>query len=765
MNAVGSDVVRRDARVRATGAVRYVEDIVVDGMLRCVIVRSTVAAGRVVAIETAAAARAPGVVRILTAADVTRRRYGNYVQDQPILATDRVRFVGEPVALVAATSRAAARRAAALVDVVVETEPHVIDLEEAAADRPGVTVHDRPDNELERVMIRRGDVESVFAAPHKIVTTRVTTHRVHQAYLEPRAVLATPTEHGLSIVMSTQQPFGVRAAIADLFELPEAAVDVEVPAIGGGFGGKLHLGLAPQAAAMAIATGRPVQIVCARDEDMATGNPRENSIVELTSAVDAEGIIRARRCDVILDAGAYAMDTPVLASIAAFYAGGPYRIDDLDVTARAIYTNTCPTGSFRGPGGTQMVFAVETHMDELADAVGLDRAEIRRRNFIRTGDRGPTGELMRAASTAEACMEVVLQRLDEFRMSADTSDTRARGYGFACAWWSTLGTPSGATVQLHDDASATITTGATEIGSGSVSMGLPAIVAQVLGLEPGRITLHSGSTRDAPHDPGTRGSRTMFAAGSACLLAAQEVARLVKEEASILLEVDAADLVLAEGRVEVTGSPASGMPLRDVAASARARSGPLVASARYRAEPVSLEGSQLHNTRFSALGEPTFHCHGAEIAVDTDTGRVEVIRYIAVHDAGRIINPVGARGQVEGGVVQGIGYALTEHLMTDVRGAIRNPNFVDYRIPTTLDVPTLIDTVFVESNPSAAGPFGAKGLGEPPVILPAPVIGSALRDALGCRLTRLPFDAPTVADTLAGSIESAGGNTLGGIVG
>jgi CO/xanthine dehydrogenase Mo-binding subunit len=254
----------------------------------------------------------------------------------------------------------------------------------------------------------------------------------------------------------------------------------------------------------------------------------------------------------------------------------------------------------------------------------------------------------------------------------------------------------------------------------------------------------------------------MFAAGNACLLAAQEIARLVKEEASILLEVDAADLVLANGRVEVTGSPASGMPLREVAAAAKARSGPLVASARYRAEPPPLEGSQLHNARFSALGEPTFHCHGAEIAVDTDTGRVEVVRYIAVHDAGRIINPVGARGQVEGGVVQGIGYALTEHLMTDPLGAIRNPNLVDYRIPTTLDVPTRIETVFVESNPSPAGPFGAKGLGEPPVILPAAAIGSALRDALGCRLTGLPFDAPAVTDMHASSIESAPGTTHGG---
>jgi CO/xanthine dehydrogenase Mo-binding subunit len=753
MSTVGSNRERRDARVRATGAVLYTDDVVIEGVLHCIIVRSTVAAGRIVAIDTQAASRCPGVSRILTGADVTDRKYGNYVKDQPILARDRVRFVGEPLAMVAATSRAAARRAAALIGVVIETEPHVVDLEAAATDRPTVTVHDRPDNELEVVTIRRGDAESMLRSAYMTVTTRLTTQRVHQAYLEPRAVIVVPTENGLSIVMSTQQPFGVRAAIAELFDLPEGSVDVVVPAIGGGFGGKLHLGLAPHAAAMAIATGRPVQIVCARDEDMATGNPRENSIVELTTAIDADGTIRARCCEILLDAGAYAMDTPVLASIAAFYATGPYRIENVDVRARAIYTNTCPTGSFRGPGGTQMVFAVETHLDEVADEVGLDRAELRRRNFIRTGDRGPTGELLLADSTAEACMDVVLQRLGEYRVSTDPSDARPRGYGFACAWWSTLGTPSAATVEFHDDASATLSTGATEIGSGAVSMGLPAIVAEELGIDADRITLNSGSTRGAPFDSGSRGSRTMFAAGNACLLAAREIARVLKEEASMLLEVDTADLLLTHGRIEVRGSPAAGMSLSDLAASAKARSGPLVASARYRAEPSALEGSRLHNARFSALGEPTFHCHGAEIAVDTETGRIEVVRYIAVHDVGRIVNPVGARGQVEGGVVQGIGYALTEHLQTDERGEVRNPNLVDYRMPTSLDVPTRIETVFIESNPSPAGPFGAKGLGEPPVLLPAAAIGSAVRDALGCRPNGLPLDAPTVAELVASSIE------------
>ncbi len=361
---------------------------------------------------------------------------------------------------------------------------------------------------------------------------------------------------------------------------------------------------------------------------------------------------------------------------------------------------------------------------------------------------------MVAETTAEQCLDIVTQRLDEFRATADDSDRRARGYGFACAWWSTLGTPSAATVELHEDGSATLSTGGTEIGTGAITMGLPAIVAEELGIDVGRIALRSGTTRGAPFDAGSRGSRTLFASGNATLSAVRGAVEQIKAEASILLEAATDDLVLRDGHVEVVGSPAVSVPLGEVVASAQARSGPVVASGRYRAELSALEGSELENARYCRLGEPTFHCHGVEIAVDPDTGRIEVLRYIAVHDAGRIINPVGARGQVEGGVVQGIGYALTEHLETNERGEIRNPNLVDYRMPTITDVPPDIETVFIESSEGSTGPFGVKGLGEPPIILPAASIGSALRDIYGSQPLRLPLDGPAISEFINLSLES-----------
>jgi CO/xanthine dehydrogenase Mo-binding subunit len=746
---VGNRLIRRDAAERLTGHTTYTEDIRLPGMLYGALVPSPVAAGRLRAINIDRAVALDGVVKVLTAKDVTDRRYGNYVKDQPIFARDRVRFAGEPVAMVAATSLAIARRAAGLVEVDIEATTPVVDLRKALTSTE-VLVHDRDTNVIEDVHISRGDVDAVFTTAHAVVHTEIESHRAHQAYLEPRAVTAAPAPGGFSLLMSTQQPFGVRAQLAELFDLPTGAIEVRVPAIGGGFGGKLHLLFAPQAAAMTLATGRPVQIVCSRAEDMATGNPRENSIVRMSSAVDESGRILARRCDVVLDAGAYAMDTPVLTSMAAFYATGPYRIDTLDIRGRAVYTNTCPTGSFRGPSGPQMVYAAEAQIEDIARQLGLDPAEVRRRNFIGEGDRGPTGELITLRGTTDECMRVVESRLQQWRQ-ADVApgDHRRRGYGLACAWWSTLGTPSAATVELHEDGTATLSSGGTEIGTGAISTALPSMVAEELGLRPDRVILKSGSTRESPYDSGSRGSRTMFATGNATVLAARAVAEQIRNEASRLLEADPADLVLREGRVEVKGAPETGMTIAEVSASAHLHSGPVVATGRYRAELAPVEGSDLHGARFLRLGEPTFHCHGVEIALDEETGRVDVLNFIAVHDVGRVVNPVGARGQVEGGVVQGIGYALTENLRTNDAGVIVNGNFHDYRLPTIADVPPNIETVFIETNHSHTGPFGAKGLGEPPVILPAAAIGSALRDLLGVQPYHLPLDADRVVLTMA----------------
>ncbi len=747
MNILGKKLLRRDAKARVTGAVKYTGDFTLPGMLYAVLVRSPIASGLIRSVDVSAAEQSSDVVRVLTARDVPERGYGNYLHDQPIFAKRAVRYVGEPLAMVAATSLAAAKRAAKLVRLDIDPQPFVLDLV-AAAKRGAPSVQGSGNNVLDTAVISRGDAEESFRGAHKVVTTRVETHRVHQAYLEPRGVIAEPKENGLSLIMSTQQPFGVRIVLAELFDIPIGEIEITVPAVGGGFGGKLHVGFAPHVAAMALATGRPTQLICDRAEDMQTGSPRENSIVELSSAVDVEGRILARTCDVLLDSGAYALDIQALNSMAAFYATGPYYIENLNLKARAIYTNTCPTGSFRGPTGPQMVYAGETHLDDIAEALGIDGVEIRRRNFIKKGQRGPGGELITMDVTVEQCMDKVLERLNDFRADAISSpptDGRPRGYGYACTWWSSLGTPSSAMVEVHEDGSATLSSGGTEIGTSVISTTLPAIVAEVLGVEAEKVTLNNGSTRDAPFESGSRGSRTLFSTGNATLLAVSDVANQIKQEASELLGVKPENLILRNGRVECDGVSNASLALSEVVASAKMRTGPVVAASRYRAKQSEIEGSKLENARVARLGEATFHAHGVEIALDTETGRIEVMRYVAVHDAGRILNPVAARGQVEGGVVQGIGYALTEKLEIDRFGKVRNDNFHDYRMPTIMDEPKSIETIFIESNESVTGPFGAKGIGEPPVIIPAAAIGSALRDMLGRQPMCLPFDAASMA--------------------
>ncbi|WP_051791369.1 xanthine dehydrogenase family protein molybdopterin-binding subunit [Amycolatopsis jejuensis] len=755
MTVLGAELPRPDSAAKASGLARYTEDFRPDGLLHCAVVRSPVASARILAVDTAAAGKAAGVVRVLTAADLPDRRWGTVVRDQPVLAREVVRFAGEPIVLVAAENKAAADRAAALVGLELDPLPATTTVDEALRE-DSWPVHDGQPNCLSPARIRRGDVDACLRDAAFVVTTRIESHRVHQGYLEPRATLAEPDGMGgIAVTTSSQAPFVVRQGLAALLDLPMSKISVRVPALGGGFGGKLHLGLAPLAAVMCLATGRPVRVVCSREEDMRAGNPRENSVVELTSAVDQEGRIHARRALVYLDSGAYAFDTPMIASIAALQGTGPYRVDAVDLTAVPVATNTCPTGSFRGPSGPQLTYAVETHMDEIAAAAGLSPVELRRRNLLHAGDRGPSGELLPDVAMGE-CLDVAAERLAEWRREAPSVQPgRRRGYGLACAWWLTSGAPAGATVTMNEDGTATVLTGGTEIGTGAIVVGVAALVADVLGLSYDQVTVRAGSTAEGPYDSGSKGSRSLYGVGNAALEAAEAVARQLREEAAEQLETAPEDLVLADGRLSVRGLPQASVALADVVTGAINRTGPVVASGRFRAARTPLVGAQLDGLPFDAFNEATFHCHAAEIELDCETGRIEVLRYLAVHDIGTVLNPAGARGQVEGGVVQGLGYALSEVLDVGADGIVRNADLVDYRLPTIADVPREIETVFVAGYPGATGPRGAKGVGEAPVIVPAAAVGAALRDILGATPHVLPMDPIRIADFLD-SLEAAG---------
>ena len=737
---------RSDARGKATGGARYSQDHYPRGMLHGVVVRSPHPKATIARMDLSPACAVSGVVTVLGPDDVPGGLFGDVVHDEPLLARGAVRYAGEPVALVAGETIAAAQAGAAAIAPEYEPQAAVVDLAEAIRpDAPDAVTGEA--NIGEPSIVERGDVERAFASAHTIVETVITSQRVHQGYIELRCALAEIADDGrLIVTMTSQAPFLVRKTLSRLLDLPMTKVVVRVPAFGGGFGGKLHDGMAPYAAVLALASGRPVQVVSSREEEMQASNPRENSIVKLTSAVTADGHIVGRRCDAYFDSGAYTCDTPYITSMGAMQACGPYAVDAVDAAIYPVRTNTQATGSFRAPSGPQMAFANETHMDDIAERLGLDRLELRRRNFMRPGSSGPTGQVVEAPSI-ETCLAKVERRVEAWRAEAPVHDapTRRRGYGIACTWWFVAPSFSGANVKVNEDATVTVFTGATEIGTGAVVMGVVQLVADELGISPDRVSLVCADTDAAPADMGSDGSRTLYGVGNAVLTATSEVTTILAEAAADELEASARDMVFADGRVHVAGSPDRGLAFGDVVTKASADGGPVVGAGRFQSAVVPIEDGCARSMLIPAFNEPTFHCHGVEIEVDAELGSVDVLRYAAAHDTGPIVSAAGVKGQIEGGIVQGIGHALYEEMLVDEDGLTRNGNLVDYRLPTIADLPGEIVILPVEDFPSVNGPRGLKGIGEAPVILPAATLASAIRDALGVRPTELPLTAERIA--------------------
>jgi len=609
-------------------------------------------------------------------------------------------------------------------------------------------LHEGRPNVLEAARIVRGDITEAFQRADSIVTTTFRNQRVHQGYIEPRVALAEIDEQDvLLLTCSSQAPFFVAAGVAELLDIPLSRVRVKVPALGGGFGGKLFLGVAPYAAALALRTRRPVQVVASRAEDMQASAPRENSIITLRSAVTADGHIIARRAEVYLDSGAYAYDTPIIAALAAFEATGPYAIESMDVRIFAVSTHTAPTGSMRAPTGPQMVYATELHLEAIARELSVSAIELRRLNFMRRGSHGPTGQVLNDPAI-ETCFASALDEVERWRASAPNG-TQKVGYGIACAWWLTSRGASSATVELNEDGTATVVTGATEIGTGAVSVGIPMVVAETLGLELARVNLVSADTGVTPYDYGSEGSRTLYGAGNAAARAARAARQLLVTSIANHLGIDANRVTLAKGGIDIAGAPELSMPLKDAVALARDAYGPIVGAGQFQVSEEMLPSGALDSPlAVSSFNEPTFHCHATQVEVDASTGVVNVRKYVAVHDVGTPLNPRGVTGQIEGGVVQGLGQALYEELMLGNNGEVLNPSLVDYRMPTIADIPDDLKVVLIADFPSRSGPFGSKGIGEAPILLPAAAVGAAILDAVGALPRELPMSAERLSALL-----------------
>ena len=732
--------VRPDGQEKVTGTGRYTADLTFTGEAHAAFRYADHPHARIVRVDATAARALPGVLAVLTHEEVPDVLYGGMVQDRRLFARDAVRFEGDIVAGVAALTPEIARQAAALVDVELEPLPVVSDFATALADdaalvHPGWESYEgdealgRHGNLLGYSTVVKGDVNAALAAADVVVEGRYVTDPVQGVPIEPRAIVAEWQGDRVTVWSSTQVPYAARAGVARTLDIPESHVRVIVPLLGGGFGAKCDFHFEGHVAALARVARRPVKLVFSRREEfVAVGHRREGMVIELTTGARADGTIVARRARLVLDGGAYCGEGGFFAQMAAMHAHGPYELENVQIESSLVYSNNQPSSSIRAPTAPQVCWALEQHMDELAEALGLDPVELRGRTLIEEGSVTATGQVLERVAMKETLERAVSLIGD----GADLPEDEA--IGVACGWWPCFATNSGAYVKLNPDGTGTIVTGAQENGTGAV-MAMPQFVAEELGMRAKDFSLLYQDTDAAPWDMGSCGSQTTFNSVRAVLAATAEVREQLLDAAAERLEAAQGDLELIGGAVQVKGSPDKSVTIAELAADGTFHgkgAGEIPESPQAPAEGCV---GRLGNESFHA---PQLIAHAAHVRVDRETGVVRVLRVAAAHDCGTILNPVGADGQVYGGVVMGIGQALSEGTQLDELGRQRNPHLLDYKLVTASDAPR-IDIAWIETDTPNAGPKGSKGVGEPPCVPTAGAIANAVAKVIGARVRELPM--------------------------
>lgn len=759
---VGKSLPRLDGYGKVTGKTIYGMDFALPGMLHGAVLRSPHAYARIRSIDVSRAKMHPAVHAVVTGAGLPTdpaatsasvekppTRYGDIICDNTLLARDVVRYVGQPIALVAADTEEAAREALRLIEVEYEPLTPVLDAEEAIKPNAPL-VHEgwqdyeapegmgREGNICSRTRIRKGDVARAFAEADLIVEGRYHTHSQHQGHTEPRVAVASVDGQGvLTIWTSTQLPYNIQNTVSRLLNRPSSSVRVIGLGLGGGFGSKLLLGAEAFAAVLSLAAGgRPVRVLIPPSEDLQDGYPRHPSHTTLRAAVKRDGTITALQGHIILDTGAFSGSGPGLASVTTLVLSGPYKIPSLDIEGWAVYTNKLNFGPMRGPSGPQAAFALESLIDEIAEKLGMDALDLRLKNIVDEGDEGPTGQKLSGVGLREA----LIKAAEAIGWGKDPCPNR--GKGIAVSWWTTTGGSSGVFVKLNPDGTVLLKTGAVEIGTGAVMAGAAQILAETLGVDLEDIIISEADTGSSPFDFGAQGSRTTVAVGRACMQAGQDLRRQILETASEMLQVPVEALELCDKAVCVEDAPHIRKTLAEIASYSMDERGGLIAHGTFIAPKTPYDPSTVSNHFYPTFHSLSFHAHAVEVEVDPETGAVRVLRYMAAQDVGFAINPGFVEGQIQGGVAQAIGYALTEELVFGPDGRVLNPTLTDYKMPTIADIPA-IEPIIVQA-PGPYGPYGAKGVGEPAVLPGAAAIANAVAHAVGVRIRSLPITAEKV---------------------
>ncbi|MEA2288051.1 MAG: hypothetical protein QOD55_48 [Solirubrobacteraceae bacterium] len=741
-SVIGVSRRRLDGEPKVRGATRYAADVPVAGLLHARLVLAGEAHARIGAVDTAGALRVPGVVAVLLAADLPIAAGASGRAAEP-LAREEVVFAGQPVALVVAETEAAATDGVDAVVVDLEPLPAVLDVEAAMA--PGAArarIHvrhgdghdvggmhasvdagddagpaeDLSDNVDGRQRLAGGDADAALAATDAAVSARLRTSWIHQAYLEPQAATAWLDPGGdLVVSAGTQGAFASRQQLAELFGLPLDHVRVRPTPLGGAFGGKLMLP-EPLAAGAALVLKRPVRVAYTRIEDFAAANPAPGQLFELEVGATRDGGLTAIRGRIICDRG---MNEEFgVEAISAMLTAGPYRWAAHDLRAYGVLTNRVPSGAYRAPGAPPAAFAVETLLDELAAALRIDPIELRLRNVIAEGDPGLDGAPFPAFGARE-CLERVREQ-PLWKRRGDLPD--GEGVGVAIGYWPGGLEPAAASCRLDHDGGLTIVTGAVDMSG--VETGFAAIAAEAFGLAPEQVRVVAGDTAGAPYAGLSGGSKITYTVGRAVQRAAEQAREQLLAIAAHELEIAPEDLEIADGAVRPAGTPSRAIPIADLARRVLSFGSPH--------PPVEGHAGIAQTSR-----APSAAAHLSHVRVDAETGRVDLLDHVVAQDVGRVLNPALVEGQMLGGTTQGLGWALYEELRHDEHGQLRTGTFVDYAIPSFGGVPP-IRTEIVEV-PAPDGPFGAKGIGEAPVIAVAAAVANAVAAATGVRVRELPM--------------------------
>jgi CO/xanthine dehydrogenase Mo-binding subunit len=742
LSVVRQPLPRRDQAEKIAGTTRYAGDLVHPGMLRAGLVRSPVPSARIVRRDAAEAFKVPGVVAVLFGEDVPHNEVwvdvpGQTIEVAPlkanmeILATQRVRFQGEPVALVVAETEEALVEASERVEVDYADAPGVFDAEQALREDAPL-VHPQG-NLLARWDIDCGDVDAALEAADLVVEGEYATQPVDHAYLEPEAGTGWLDDEGVLCLRVSTQVVQHYRDVARILGIPEARVRVIAPYVGGGFGGKEDMTVEPYLALAVWRTGREVRMEWSRQESLQARAKRHPMRMRYRTAARRDGTIVAQDIDITADAGAYAYLSALVLLYSSVHAAGPYRTPNVRLRARCAYTNNPPASAFRGFGGMQVVLGYESQIDEVARRLGLSPAEIRKRNALVKGDVLPVGQPVETEVLLAQTIDAVLERAGP--PPVPTGPRRAAGRGIASnlqsygrlVW---LNDAAAAWVGFEPDGSVRVRCGVQDLGGGQASS-LAQIASEVLGAAMEQVIVHFGDSALNPVAGTTTATRQLLMSGNAVHDAATALRDLVLGAVAADRGEPVASLRLTGG--EVAG-PGLRLPVPDALALCRRRNVPTEALGTFFGPKGAAVTQTLRSDR--VFPDFTFGTHVCDVEVDLDTGQVRVLRYIAAHDVGRAINPLSVEGQISGAVAQGLGMALLEEVVLD-EGTNLTAGLFQYLVPTATDLPD-IEAIVLESG-EGMGPFGARGIGEPPIGPPLAAVANAIRDAVGARPTTLPI--------------------------